>query len=156
MSRIQHWWHDFIKPINMTFLVLGVAGLLFGWYEYKEAVPNPQLAMNTTTQIVWDYTSANPELTVLDKAGQKVDGDIYASQITVWNSGNVRLDNVDESTIIRKPLTFFLQGTGRILSASITKSLQSAGDWSVDSSPALATMHWRHFDLGAAVQVLLL
>ena len=155
-----HWSREFLKPVNFVttvFGVLGVIGVVFGFYAYHRTANRPELSWSSLRQIVFDQQNATSAITVLDAQGRKISENMYASQITVWNSGNQRFDNVDDSTLIREPLTFRLTGAGHIVSATITNTLNDiAGGWSISANQQTAVMAWRHFDPGAAARVLIL
>jgi len=153
----KEWWRDFFKPVNAVSVGLGLIGLLLAVYFYRVSEVRPAMSWTVSKQIVFDHHSTTPAITVSDANGSKIESDIYAAQIIVWNSGNQRLDNVDASSIIRIPLTFRLNGMGRILTASITASQHNeSGDWRLEWSHDVATLEWKHFDPGAGARVLVL
>jgi hypothetical protein len=157
-TKPRRWWDIFSHPLfGLASLVVGVVGISFGWYWFHETSNRPEIAWSALRQIVFDHRNATPDVTVLDAHGTKITDNLYASQITVWNSGNMRFDNVDAQTLIRKPLTFQLSGAGRIVSASITNAKKDTdGAWAVQMAPQVATMTWRHFDPDAAARILIL
>jgi hypothetical protein len=157
-DRPAHWGWDFLRPVNLVGLALAVLGIAFGVYAYYRTSSRPQISWSSLTQIVFDQHNATSAVTVLDAEGNKISANMYASQITVWNSGNERFDDVDDSTLIRKPLTFRLTGgVGHIVSAAITNTLNdTAGGWSIEADRFTAVMAWRHFDPGAAAKILIL
>jgi hypothetical protein len=136
---------------------LGVAGLGLASYFYRASEVKPEISWNSLNQIVFDYSSTRPAVKVLDRQGTEITTDLYASQFTIWNSGNMRLDNVDAATLIRTPLTFYLNGDGRIVNASITYARENHdGDWEMTMTPTTAAMHWRHFDTNSGAKILIL
>ena len=153
----SHWVTDFVKPINVAFLMIAVISLALTVYFYRQTQSSPEISWALQKQIVFDHRNANSAITVLDRQGNSITENMYADQFVVWNSGNVRLDNVDASTIIRKPLTLTLRGAGHIVSASITGSKNDMnGGWDMTTSRNDASLLWKHFDQNAIARILVL
>jgi hypothetical protein len=111
-----HWVWTLLRPpavIGFSLLV-GILGVILTVYTYYAARSRLEIDWAGSTQIVFDHRNATPDVTMLDAHDNKITDNVYASQTTVWNAGNARFDNVDDSTIIREPLTFHLSGNGRM------------------------------------------
>src|ERR1039458_381763 len=100
MSKVSpHWLQDLIKPVPAVSLIVAVLSIVVSIYLFTTQISSPQVSWTSQKQTVFDFRSSNSAITVLDREGNTIVENMYAVQFIVWNSGNTRLDNVDENTI---------------------------------------------------------
>jgi len=147
----------FQDPVNLGIGVVSLVLAVLSIYLAVRAEPNYEISWAVRRQIIYNHERARPSLTVLDDQGQKIGSDIYASEFTIWNSGNARLDNVDGTTLIRRPLTLSFTKSDRVIEASIAGARNDeAGDWRLQTTSTDVQMLWKHFDPKAIVKILVL
>ena len=104
-SSAANWIADFLRPINIIFLLIGVIGVILGVISYWSSRQNAQISYYTNTIQIVDQKEPGP-FTVLDSLGRPVKENIYATNVTVWNSGDLPL----EPDKVRRPLQISLTG----------------------------------------------
>ena len=108
---------DFRKPVNLAALGVGVVGVLLSVLIYFWSRHEAKLSYYTSTIQVVDQKETVP-FSVIDSAGQRVTENVYATNITMWNSGDLPIDPGN----VRRPLTISLQAPVRIIDAKIQYS----------------------------------
>jgi hypothetical protein len=136
---------DFRKPVNLVALVIGIVGVVatiitFLWSSHKSAISY----YATSIQIV-DQSETLP-ISVIDSAGQRVMENVYATNVTVWNSGDLPIDAQN----IRIPLTISLAGQARLIDAKLEHATsENISEFHIDGDPKKGSdiqVSWRYFD----------
>jgi len=95
-------------------------------------------------------TGSSPPFRVVDSKGTDISTNIYAADITIWNSGNIEL-GADK---IRQPLTISLAGDPKIFDRGINRASDAFLDLNVSAvSPNGAEIRWRYLDPNAGFRV---
>ena len=140
-------------------IVLGVLGILIAVFLYRLADKRTAIAVLNpeSQQKVFDANASSPTIRVLDRSGDLIECDIYTAVLTLWNDGDTPIDK----DMVRRPIQFSTQPTGRILEYSILE--QSAPEVSrflltpVHSSDSMAfstvQLDWDFFDPRHALRV---
>jgi hypothetical protein len=104
-SSAANWIADFLKPINITFLLIAVISVCLTVIFYWSSQNYAQISYYSNTIQIVDQKEPGP-FSVLDSSGRPVKENIYATNVTVWNSGNLPL----EPDKVRRPLQISLTG----------------------------------------------
>jgi hypothetical protein len=86
-------------------------------------------------------------LTVVDAAGKRVEGNVYAANVTIWNSGNVNLVNKD----VRQPFAIALGGRDTRL-IDIQPTYFSNGNEDHIAVSLKGVFSWENLDPGEGVR----
>jgi len=115
---------------------------LDGWAYFIEQI---QIYDNSSTGRT-KGNSAGP-LTVLDSHGRKIDKNVYAATITIWNDGNSEIRRDD----VRVPFKINTGSEAKILDLSpVQFSRENADKFSLDDG---GTISWEHFDPGEGLTI---
>ena len=129
-----HMWerlkNELKSPLTVTGWVCGVIGLIWGvytWYaaqqkaeityraEQVQVVDVNRLATITPSPGGASATFADHPFKVLDANGNPITQNIYAANITIWNSGDIDLGH----DRIRRPISISFGSSSTILDANI-------------------------------------
>jgi hypothetical protein len=136
---------DFRKPVNLVALAIGIGGVIatiitFLWSTHKAAISY----YTASIQIV-DQSEALP-ISVIDSAGQRVMENVYATNVTVWNSGDLPI----EAQNIRSPLTISLSSRARLIDAKLEHATtDNISEFRIDNDTKKGStiqISWRYFD----------
>lgn len=144
---------DFKRPFNIVILAIALVSAGLAVYFWLDARRTSEISFRTETVKVFDSKAATP-ITVLNKDRQVITDDIFAISFFIFNSGDIDLDK----SKIRVPITFNLNGPGKILEASIS-DINAAGNPGftvMQNKSDEALLSWDFFDPGASVRVKLL
>jgi hypothetical protein len=90
------------------------------------------------------------KLSLLDDKGNKIDQNVYAAIVTIWNDGDGEIRSED----VRVPLQIIVLGENRIIDLTpIFFSDENIDKF--DISPEY-TISWKHFDTGEGLKFLIL
>lgn len=144
----KRWIDDFLNPFNAISLLVGVIGLILAYYFYVKSDPRPELSWSVATQKIVDAGKPFAGFSVSDAEGQPIKGNVYAAEVTVWNSGNTFLDADDPGHRIRFPLTLVALHDARLLSTSVSQTTtgMNENELELKSSPQTAVVTWQHLD----------
>jgi hypothetical protein len=95
-------------------LVVGVGGLAFAGITYLWSQHEAKVSYSTATIQVVDQKQSLP-FAIIDGHGQRVMENVYATNVAVWNSGDLTID----PNLVRSPLIISLAPPVRILDADI-------------------------------------
>lgn len=153
-------WNDFKRPVNIVAIGLGAIGLIFGIVSWYLSQRISQITFQIVQISVFNATQAWPgtessaggsltipsPFTVLDRNGKKITQNIYAAEITVWNSGDIELGEGK----IRIPLTIVVQGDPKLLDRSISRVTNDEAQITLKegSDRSATTILWKYFDPG--------
>ena len=145
---------DLKKPINSLTLSLAAVAIILSiiFYLRSQREMIPTYMIEEPPSKLFDSTHSTHSIRVIDKSGKLVDEDIYLITAVFWNSGELPIEPGE----VRKPITFVISGTQRILDTSIVKEVHP--DISkfrlVESSTKKNSIEilWDHLDPGDAVK----
>lgn len=140
---------DFIKPINLINLFVGIIGIAFGYYFYKLSQPSVSL----------HYFINKEQIANLDRDEYGITKDgkdlgirsLYKTTVGIWNAGTVPLDR----SLVRRPLIIELSKEGSIISASIEKISNNVANFGLVNSSKGVQVNWTYFDPHFAALVVL-
>jgi hypothetical protein len=162
----MRWLNNNFSAI-LVGLVLTIFGAALGYYISEK---RPSVSWTTKTQIIFSHENADTSLRVLDSSGSEIKQDVFASEISVWNSGDTLIDELDESSIVREPLTFSLK-TLQMPWLPQTWNAQRLSILSIslvrETTPPPVGLHleqrgdemiarWKHLDPGCGFQMLVI
>ena len=101
---------EFLKPVNMVSVVLGLAGLITAFIFFLLSQHEPKISYHVAAIPIVDQKETVP-FSVIGNDGQPVTENVYATSVTVWNSGDLPADVQN----IRRPLTVALTGSVHLL-----------------------------------------
>jgi hypothetical protein len=104
-SSATNWITDFLKPINITFLLIAVISVVLNVILYWSFQDKARISYYSNTIQIVDQKEPGP-FSVLDSVGRPVKENVYAANIAVWNSGDLPL----EPGKVRRPLQISLTG----------------------------------------------
>jgi hypothetical protein len=119
---VEDWWNELLRPSG----IIGVSGIVIGlipsylFYVMSQKVGRVSYAVEQVQ--VFDPTQlgtvrdGRQPITVLDADKKPVEGDVYAANIKIWNSGN---DEIKTSNV-REPFNLKLSDDARVLDCDIT------------------------------------
>jgi hypothetical protein len=146
---LTSWWQELKRPATAITVALAILTtaitIIVSLYFYHKAQRHAVIAFKVEQVQVFDKgrTGGFP-LTILDAAGNRIDNNIYAAGIAIWNHGNteIRQENV------RQPYRIALDSSSaKILDISpIFFSRANVDQFAIDRSTGEIT--WRHFDEG--------
>jgi hypothetical protein len=150
--------HDFLKPVNIVFLVIGILGAGYGIYAHLDTRAINEVAYRVSTIRIFDVSAGTSNISVYDDQNQRIEEDIFVSEFIIWNSGNTNM-STDK---IRDPVTFALSGKGRIIDYAVVDEVPNdIAGFSLHAVPDKGPVKslkfsWRHFDpdYGAKVRVI--
>ena len=99
-----------LRPFDFASLAVGVAGVIISVITYLWSQHQAAVSYSLSTVKIVNQKEDVP-FSVIDKEGARVDGDVYVTNITVWNSGNSPIDVNN----IRIPMAVNLSGGVKIL-----------------------------------------
>lgn len=87
------WGVQWTIIVGIVSLIGGIiiAAIFFLLAEHKKEI---SYSISELTK-AYDSTAESPAFTVLDSDGQRISGDIYITQLTLWNSGNEAIEPID-------------------------------------------------------------
>ncbi len=142
------WFIDFSefkKPINIIFLVLAITGIIIAvitylWSQHRAII----YYHSSTIQIV--NQKENVPFSVTDSTGERVVENVYATNITVWNSGDLPI----EVQNIRRPLNIQLAPNVHILDIKLDYTTnKNISEFLIEGDPkknGIIQIGWRFFD----------
>jgi hypothetical protein len=86
-----NWIADFLKPINITFLVIAVISVALTLIIYFVSRREARISYYTATIQIVDQKEPVP-FSVIDDSGRPIKENIYATSVTFWNSGDLPLE----------------------------------------------------------------
>lgn len=113
----SEWWSELRRPGTLIGISAGIIIAFATWYLTRQ---NTELSFQISQiQVVnaVEGSVASAPFTVLDSAGKRIQTNIYAANIAIWNSGDVELGE----SKIRRPITITLDGNADILDQSISR-----------------------------------
>jgi hypothetical protein len=137
---------------NLISLMIGIVGTLLSY----NGVPRASVSYQASVVKLIDSGQVGDTLTVFNKEGQKIVGNVYALDLVFWNSGNVLLGK--SSDRLREPLGVALSPeTSRILASTIQKQNFDKRFIKVQQNgPNQDKFDLDEFDPGDAFRILLL
>lgn len=148
-------WEELKRPATMIGIAVGVIGIVTGIvtsvYFYIKAQARPEIALNIEQVQVFDKNRTGPmPLTVRDEAGQVIDNNVLAANVTIWNSGNAPIKHDD----VRQPFRLTTGQPNRIIDITPTYFTRDNVDqFSVDHD---GHIDWKYFDPGEGFKVRLI
>jgi hypothetical protein len=100
-----------MKTINFWFGIIGVIGVCWGIYTYFEQRRVGIVSYQIQTQKVFDPSDLK-NFKLITEQGTPVDKKIYATDVIIWNSGDLSLS--ENSDRIREPLKLTIVGEGQL------------------------------------------
>jgi hypothetical protein len=139
------WFQEFRKPLNVVSLSVSAISLVFAVISIPRTQAPKKISYVVNTNQVISYSADMAGVGLLDRARRPVDGDVFVSEVTIWNSGSQAIVPAD----IHRPLRYELRDNGRILSVdklaesepAVTKMRASL------DSDRIATFEWDNLDL---------
>jgi len=133
--------------VAVAIAVLGVvAGIATSLYFYYLSVRQGKVSYQVEQVQVFDQSSLGEKpaavrpLYVVDEHGNKINDNIYAAKIKIWNSGN---DEVKRENV-RTPFKVTMSGSAQVVTIEIEYSTRDNVDgFNVKNDGA---MEWSHFD----------
>jgi hypothetical protein len=148
-------WSEFKKPINVVFLFVGIAGAIASTFAYFWSLHSAVVSYHVATIQIVDQKEAVP-FSVIDNAGQHVSENVYAANVTVWNSGDLPIDPQN----IRSPLTISLVAPVRVLDAKLayttSDNISKFKIEEIQSDLSKVQIGWKYFDPGEGFRLRLI
>jgi hypothetical protein len=157
-SPAMNWIADVLKPLNMMFLLFSVISIVITIIIYLVSRQESHISYYTATIELVDQKEPGA-FSVLDGVGRPVKENIYATNVTVWNSGDLPLD----PDKIRMPLQISLTGDdtrllderfdyttkNNISGFKFSATFKNIGgkDIKLDEN-AITEIRWKYFDPG--------
>jgi hypothetical protein len=137
-----------LRPLaNLSTLgfIVGITGIVLTVATFLASRHEAAISYHTATIQIVDQKEAVP-FSVIDSDGQHVTQNVYATNVTVWNSGDLPIDPQN----IRSPLTISLTTPVRIIDAKLDYTTSAnISEFSMSGDPkktGTVVMAWRSFD----------
>ncbi len=139
------------RPASTVAMIIGLVGILAGvgvaYYFYKKSLLAGQILYQAQQVQIFDQKSLNksvsnsgPALFLVDEKGEKIDENVYAATVRIWNAGNDEIRRED----VRAPITLLI-GNGRAINVGIVQQTSDAEKFAISTKLVLT---WDHFDAG--------
>ena len=109
MSR-EGWIGTFIAVVGI------LISLAASFYFYVASVKEARFAWSAKTVILFNSTGNTDGVQVLDSSKRIIKEDLYATEFSFWNGGNITVDN----SLIRKNLSISANGGNEFFDAQIS------------------------------------
>jgi len=143
---------DLKKPINIFFVALSVAGLLFGLYSYYDSHKTKTISYQITDPpaIVYDSENASSAIKLFEHDSIPIKDNVYLLTGTLWNSGNITILNDD----VRRQLVLSIDSAKDILDFQIVKEIDpEIAKFSLRKiNKQNIAVSWKYFDPGYAIK----
>lgn len=133
---------EFFSPINILNLVIGISGLVLGYYFYLAAQPVTKLGYVLQTELVAKLTNDDLSIT---KAGRLLEArTLIKSRVGAWNAGSVSI----EPNSIRRPFTIEFSPDVIVYDAVMSKNSHNVSDAKLQVIGNKIEVAWKYFDPG--------
>ncbi|HEX9987362.1 MAG TPA: hypothetical protein VGE45_02665 [Chloroflexia bacterium] len=144
--------------LGLLGIIIGLAG---GYMFFRLSEQRKQIAYTSSTPLikVFDSKAASQGLKLFDASNRPLTGDVYAAEVTIWNSGNVPIEPGD----VRRPLEVGWPLDVEHAFVSIVEQTQpdvakfelvAFNPGSPNGGSGWTTrLQWQHFDPGFAVKI---
>ena len=152
MLFFDRLWNELRRPstaVAIGLLVISVvAGVITSLYFYEKGRMVGQVAFQVEQVQVFDKTRGGVlPLTVLDSAGRVVENNVYAANVTIWNSGSGEIKAAD----VREPFRIIVSDGANIIDMSpVFYTRGNADKFSLGKE---AEIGWQHFDAGEGLKI---
>jgi hypothetical protein len=145
LERQSHW-------SNLISLIFGIVGTLLT----LSGSPRGEISYQGNIIRLIDADRLAESLSVLDRDGKRIKGNVYAIDIVFWNSGTLPTGKTSDR--FREPINLEVSPeTGEIISTSIQKANFDEVNLNIRQTyPFQAIFDWDQFDPGDAFRALIL
>jgi hypothetical protein len=147
-------WDEIRRPATAIAIGLAVvsiiAGIVTSLYFYQKSEKTGKISFQIEQIQIYEKNRAGIiPLTVHDEAGNIIDDNIFAANITIWNSGNAEIQKEN----VRHPFHLIVKGdTTKIIDTVATFfSKDNIDDFLVNKNDGKIT--WQHFDVGEGLKI---
>jgi|ERR1051325_1516997 hypothetical protein len=139
------WSEEFRRPSTIIGIVVGIVGLIGGGmislYFYLKSEKSGTISCLVEEVQVFDQTRiGETALRVVDPSGNPIKGNIFAANVTLWNSGNAEIRKED----VRKRFRILIgYGVDPIDLVPIFFSHDNQDGFQIAKD---GTLEWDHFD----------
>jgi hypothetical protein len=133
------------KPPTLIGVIVALIGIIAGglisFYFYNKSEKTGRIAIVVEQVQVFDKTNIGQlPLRVLDVKGNVITDNVFAANVTIWNSGNAEIKKTD----VRKPYSLKIGVDLEPLDLSVTSYTHDNVDkFSIDRDGKIT---WEHFD----------
>jgi hypothetical protein len=125
--------------------IAGIIGIALTVATFLWSRHEPAISYHIATIQIVDQKEAVP-FSVIDSDGQRVTEYVYATNVTVWNSGDLPID----VQYIRSPLTISLTIPVRLIDVKLEHATsENISEFHIDGEPkksGVIQIRWRYFD----------
>jgi hypothetical protein len=138
--------NEFRNPVTLVSLGIAVISLAVTVFTYLWARHEAHISYHATTLQIVNQKEAVP-FSVIDSTGERVMENVYATNVTVWNSGDLPIDPPN----VRSPLVIYLTPPGiRIIDVILENvTRENISGFRIDGDPKQSggvQISWRYFD----------
>jgi hypothetical protein len=146
------WAEELRRPATIISLVIGavgtIAGTLSSLYFYEKGEKAGRISIAVEQVQVFDKSRIGQlPLRVLDTAGNVVTDNVFAANVTIWNSGNAEIKKED----VRKP--FQLKFNTGLVPLDLTITQFSHDNIDGFEVTRAGLVDWKHFDPGEGIRI---
>src|SRR2546421_5834340 len=98
------WLQDFKRPINILFLAIAAISLIFAIWSLPKTQAPRKISYLLHTETMLSYSGNVSGVGLYDEQQKPIDGDVYAADVSIWNSGSSSITSSD----MYRPLQFEL------------------------------------------------
>jgi hypothetical protein len=152
MQFSDRLWDELRRPstaVAIGFCVISIiAGVVTSLYFYEKGRMVGQVAFQVEQVQVFDKTRGGVlPLTVIDSVGRVVENNVYAANVTIWNSGSGEIKAED----VREPFRISVTGDANIIDMSpVFFTRGNADKFSLGKDGEIL---WQHFDAGEGLKI---
>jgi hypothetical protein len=145
-------WDELRRPSTAVaiglFVITVIAGVITSLYFYEKGRMVGQVAFQVEQVQVFDKTRGGVlPLTVVDAVGRVVENNVYAANVTIWNSGSGEIKAED----VREPFRLSVAGGANIIDMSPV--FFTRGNTDKFSLGKDGEIGWQHFDAGEGLKI---
>jgi hypothetical protein len=145
-KSIGDWLNRYGGWMGLIGLIFTVIGVLVSYLlrEYAQ--------VSYTFSTVKVVSQAGPSIKVMSATGEPIDGDVYVTDLTIWNSGN---DTIEKNQV-REAITISVDN--ELVQIEKSKENTEAADfelYKVPSAPNARYLDWQYFDPNYGVRIAL-
>jgi len=148
---------DFFRNNSLVIAIVGslasVISIPLNAILYVISLHQPSIAYSTGQIKIYDASSKFSALTITGPNGERIDADVYAYEIILWNSGSAPLDG----SLVRQFPQIEFPGAKSIIAAQAPLASRYVDPKvALDDQSKSASISWEHLDPGAGIKLTLI
>jgi hypothetical protein len=146
------------KTLNFFGFIIGLLGLIIGCLSYFHSVKKKEISYNIYEQsykiLDNEVIDDKSNLIILTKDSLKINQNIYLSTVSIWNSGDLTINESD----VRKKIKVELYGIDKIIDLKLIKeNLSGISKFKYEfNKDSIYNINWKFFDPNHGIKLQIL